>query len=490
MPKKNSGKSPATNGEQKPAQQFADIGEFFDFMKRFPPVYFGANDGAYWFQPKDQWLQLSTRSLGLHFMKRGLSKAPLPPPWHGFRQIDWPIFNAEENNVVHYAGPLAGHRCGLHNDSNGKRWLVTEQSHGVFEEKLPETEPSFFIEFIQELLPGDQWLYFCYWLAFGLASLRRGDFAPGQAVFFAGPAQCGKSLAQYIITKILGGRSADPFDYMFGDSKFNASLITAEHWCTEDPPLVRKLEMRNQFGEKLKACANNREFKCHRKGKDEETVVIFRRVSISLNDEGDHLAVVPPLVEGTADKVFLFKCDTVISALDRFIVTEAQPTLAGMGQYVPKGQLDRFKVQATIESELPAIRGWLLKNFSNVPAPLADRRYGIKAWHHPDLLQEVNAMEPCERLLVFVDQVWWDEKFPTPWVGKSTDMEKQLRDAHGQECERLLWGANAMGTHLKKLLKRYPHRISKRVVSGYTHWTILPPLKAVEPETQKEQQAA
>jgi hypothetical protein len=457
--------------------------EFLDRMTNFPAVYFDARDSSYWFKPKHEWLQLSTRSLTKHFQLLGLAKVIVPGL--GIYQTDWPTTNAELNNVVHYAGPLAGHRCGLWTDEHTKKRLITEEaSADVWAEKFPEGEPEFFIEFVQELLPGDQWLYLCHWLAFGLNSLRRGDFCPGQAVFFAGPAQCGKSLMQWIITKIFGGRSSDPFNYMFGESKFNYHLIKAEHWCFEDPPLARDFKTRQQFGERLKMCTNNGEFEAHKKGKDAEMVKIFRRVTGSLNDDPEQLIVVPPFAEGVGDKVFLFKCAMVTACLERFVMRDAE--LPGIGATVARGQLDRFKLQEAILKEIAVSRGWLIRNFSTVPADLSDRRYGIRYWHHPELLAEINAFEPCEKLLVYIDQVWWDEKFPTPWVGKATDMQKAIKEKH-VETERLLSGTNSMASHLKKLAKRYPERISKRVLTGNTIWTILPPVKNEE-ETENVQE--
>jgi hypothetical protein len=459
---------------------FESASEFTERMKQFPPVFFDARDGSYWFKPKERFLQLSSRSLSHHFHTRGLSKLGIPNL--NIRQIDWPIYNAELNNVVDYAGPLAGHRNGLYKDPNGKVYLVTEEAKGVWDD-LPKTgEPEFFLEFVQELLPGDQWLYFCYWLSLALRSLRNGDFKAGQAIIFAGPAQCGKSLLQYIITHVLGGRSADPFKYMFGATNFNYDLIKAEHWMFEDPPTSTDIKTRREFGERLKECCNNDEFRAHKKNKDGEMVRIFRRVTGSINNETEHLAQVPPMGEGTADKIFLFKCERAFESMRRFIVTQEQPALHGMGDYVPKGQQDRKKVRATIQAELPVLRGWLLRQFARVPDTMIDNRMGIQAWHHPELLTEINSLAPEERLLQLLDQVLWDDKdeLRTPWTGKSMQLEHDLRQKSVSEVERLFRFSNACGAYLGKLVKRHPHRISNRKVDGYTVWNIIPPPKTKE----------
>lgn len=488
MPKTASngkGTKPEKSQAQKAPEGFESVSDFLARMKTFPPVFFDARDGSYWFQVNGRFLPLSTRSLGNHFAMLGVNKMPVLGL--NIRQCDWPIYNAEVNNVVDYAGPLAGYRAGLHKQK-GKSYLVTEEPQGVWDDFPKDGTPKFFLEFVQELLPEDQWVHFCYWLALGLQSLRNGDFRPGQCVILAGPAQCGKSLLQYIITQVYGGRSASPFDYMFGSTSFNFDLIQAEHWMWEDPPTSTDIRTRREFGERMKECVNNDQFKAHKKNKDGEMVRIFRRNSGSINNEPEHLAQVPPMEEGTRDKIFLFKCSVARDCLRRFVVSQEQAVFAGVSGETPvkAGQQDRKKLLATIAAELPVLRGWLLRMFTNVPEELIDTRMGIRAWHHPELLAEIHALAPEERLLQLIDSVLWDEEFPTLWEGKSMELETALRARCSSEVERIFRFVNACGAYLGKLLRRHPHRISSRKKDGYTLWKILPPSKTEE--TEKEQQ--
>lgn len=457
--------------EQPTLKIVESVHDFIERVKRLPQVYFDRRDGTYWIKLKDKFDALGTRSIAQHMIKRGLTKDIVQGI--GWRQCDFPCLDAEENNAVDYAGPLAGHRAGLRRDPNGKVYLITEEAKSVWEDLPKNPDPVFFREFIEELLPG-QWHFFCHWLALALQSLRNGDFKRGQAIILAGPAQCGKSLLQYIITQILGGRSANPFKYMKGETNFNFDLIKAEHWMIEDPPTSTDIKTRREFGERLKECCNNFEIQAHKKNKDGEFVMIFRRITMSINNETEHLALVPPLDEGMKDKVFLFKCEKVVNALNRFQVTE-QPELKGMPAPMAKGQQDELKIRATVQAELPAIRAWLLRTFSKVPAHMVDRRFGILAWQHPELLQEINSLAPEERLLSLIDSVLWDADMPTKWEGKSMDLEQELRKYSISEVERLFRFSNACGAYLGKLLRRHPERVSNRKHDGYTVWTILPP---------------
>jgi hypothetical protein len=468
--------APAPKKQEQKSLQFESVKDFLARIETLPRVYFDKRDTSYWVKLKDQYLQLGTRSIASHFIKRGLTKDIIQGI--GWRQCDFPYLDAEENHVVDYAGKLAGHRIGVHKDQNGKTSLVTDEAGlGVFD-PLPATgEPEFCREFIEELLPEDQWMHFCYWFSIALRSLRAGDFRPGQMVFFAGPAKCGKSLLQYIITQALGGRAANPFKFMFGETDFNYDLIGAEHWMFEDPATSTDIKSRRAFGERLKECCNNRDFRARKMQKDGELVRIFRRVTGSINSEIENLAQVPPLGDGVADKVMLFKCYPATKSLQRFIVRGEQPALKGFGEHIPKGQQDQLLIQETIRRELPALRGWLLRQFKNVPADLMEDRMGIAAWHHPDLLSEINSLAPEERLLQLIDAVLWDDPaFPTNWEGKSIDLEQELRSKNVvSEVERLFRFSNACGAYLGKLGRRHPHRVSNRKKDGYTVWRILPP---------------
>src|SRR5205823_6090845 len=152
----------------------------------------------------------------------------------GVKEIDWLFTWAETERVDDYAGPLAGHRVGIY-ESGGLRYLVTTEAKGIWEKLPAPMFPPLFGPFVQALLPGFQWKHICYWLSLGFRSLRNCDFRPGQAVFLCGPPNCGKSLLQLIVTMIFGGRSANPIDWLTGETEFNNDCIGSELWTFDDP---------------------------------------------------------------------------------------------------------------------------------------------------------------------------------------------------------------------------------------------------------------
>jgi len=84
-------------------------------------------------------------------------------------------------------------------------------------------------------------------------ALSAGVFAPGQAIFFVGPRNCGKTYLQlYLITPLLGGRAANPYQYMVGDTTFNSDIGEAEHLLLSDEKPVRDGHTRISFTSKVK----------------------------------------------------------------------------------------------------------------------------------------------------------------------------------------------------------------------------------------------
>jgi hypothetical protein len=427
-------------------------------------VFYDVRDGSYWYQLNGRYLALKKSDLFLNLTRtHGLTHKS--QYFEGLSPLDWVIVNAQHNRQIDYAGPLGGHRVGTFKDGSGREYLVTDEPRGVFDD-MPKKfdEPEFFMNFVTELLPGEQADYFFYWLAIALRSLRRGDFRPGQVIVLAGPVQCGKSLLQYIITEILGGRASSPMRYMMEETTFNKDLAGSEHWAIEEPKTGTDTRTRIQFGNAIKECFNNRDFSIHAKGKEAITLPIFRRGSISVNNEPDLLMVLPPLNGSVDDKMMLFNCERVEAAL---------------APWTKHGEQDRAALWSAILKEVPNMRAWLLANFKKVPTARRDNRFGIAAYHHPELRRELAAFTSEIRLLNILDEAFFADYGPhAEKSGRAMALEKELRSsAVGFEAEKILRYANQFASLLGKLSKLHPERVSKHVTDGYAHWTIHPPSK-------------
>ena len=451
--------------------------------ERKPPVHIevfsDARDGAFWLNVNGRFVALKKSELKMHLTSKGMSERN----WHDAElgrldEFSWILWNSQRERLIDYAGPLAGHRKGIFNDGSGRRYLITDEAAGIWE-KLDDSVPKFFRQFVEELLPEGQNEYFCHWLAIALRSLRRGDFRPGQVVVLAGPASCGKSLMQAIITEIFGGRSASPFRYMMDLTQFNKDLCGAEHWPIEDPPSTTDIRTRRQFGAKLKEATVNRDFSIHAKGKDALTLPIFRRLTISVNDEPENLAVIPPFDPSIEDKIFLFQCAQANKCFAPFRADASQPVLKGKKKVISTEEIDRKSVWQAITAEIPAVRAWLLREFKKVPPSFRDDRFGIRSWHHPELKRELVSLAPETRLIQLIDDALYSEAGPhSDFDGKSSELEKLLRKSEvAFETEKILRYVGACGSYLGRLAKSHADRVSKRVLDGHTLWTIKPPSK-------------
>ncbi|MGZ5568160.1 MAG: hypothetical protein ACXWKG_14200, partial [Limisphaerales bacterium] len=380
--------------------------------------------------------------------------------------------------AIDYAGALAGHRTGIYRDGAGRCFLVTDEARGVWDDtpKGKIIAPEFFGEFLDELLPGDQSRRFCYWLSIALQSLKDGDFSPGQAVVLAGPPKCGKSFLQDMVTEILGGRSANPFKYMMELTQFNNDLVSSEHWKIEDPPASIDIRTRRDFGNNIKNCTFTRDFPVHAKGKDQLCLPLFRRVTISVNDELENLSLIPPLEPSINDKLMLFHCGTAVKSLEQFRGNKNAPTLPGMTEQSSGEKVSRKLAWGKFMEEVPTIRTWLLRAFKKVPREWLDDRCGVSYYHHPDIQEALCSLAPEHRLLQLIDYVYFDT---APLVQltdrKAYDLETELQNKAPNQTGAISRHMNWCGNYLGRLIRDKNPRISKRKVDGYTLWTIKPP---------------
>lgn len=432
-------------------------------------VFFDVRDGAYWYQLNGRFVPLKVSDLRMQFRSIGLRDDIY---FDGQREIDWPLWRAMNERMIDFAGSLGGHRAGVFSDGSGRKFLVTDEARGVWADVPKKSDaPKFFCDFVQELLPDDaagnsQVESFLYWLAIGLRAMRDKDFRPGQVAVFAGPVECGKSLLQYIITEILGGRAGSPMRYMLQETSFNKDFAGCEHWMIEEPKTSTDIRTRIEFGNALKECFNNRDFSIHGKGKEAITLPIFRRGSISVNDEPELLMVLPPLNGSVDDKMMLFRCAMVREAFAPFTV---------------EGIVDRAALWAKVVEEIPLIRAWLLRAFKKVPKAIANGRFGVAAYHHPELRAELVSFTPEARLLALIDEAIFEAARENGDVavaieGRVNSLEQQFKKTKLEwRFSEILKAGWKLGSYLGKLAKNHPDRVSKRVSDGYAIWTINPP---------------
>jgi hypothetical protein len=384
-------------------------------------------------------------------------------------EIDDALLFVTQKRSVAYAGPLAGRSAGPFTHQ-GDLVLVTNSP------TLIDPQPGEFPtikKFLKRMLfpprsarqssncAPTQLDYLYGWFQVAVRALFDGQVRPGQALVLAGPRNCGKSLLQnLIITPLLGGRCAKPYQYMAGQTPFNAHLFGAEHQLIEDEVPSTDIRARHKFGAYIKQLTATDELLCHGKNKQALTLAPFCRLTISCNDEPENLMILPPLDESIADKLILLKAH------------------AGQMPMPTRTDAERLKFRNVIEGELPALMAYLLHDWK-IPREIESDRYGVREYHHPDIVAALGDLSPEERLKDLIDahpflfdlctsrqpggqtvSINLDDE---PWEGTATDLERELRADHSMkaEAEKLFKFPSSCAIYLGRLTKKYPKRFAR-----------------------------
>jgi hypothetical protein len=414
-------------------------------------VYYDPGRKCYWLpNNRGEMIEINETSLLKHLRKAGFGG----DKEDGLSPLDQRIIQIQRERDVAYAGPLGGHRTGLH-EMCGCRVLVT-RSPKIIEPR--EGDCPNINALIRGLLADetrDQVTYVLGWLKIAYEALVEGSLRPGQALAIAGPRNSGKSLLQNLITEILGGRAAKPYRYMCGNTDFNGDLFGAEHLMIEDEVSFTDIRARRHFGARIKDFTVNLVQSCHAKNRQALSLKPFWRVTITLNDEPENLLILPPIDESLEDKIILLKATKAVLPVDT-------STSAG-----------RQKFMSMLLDELPAFL-WHLTQFQ-IPTELKSERFGITHLHHPDLLAALDDMSPELRLLTLIDGMIAENEDAGEWHGTAADLERLLFESkYAHEARRLLDWNNATGTYLGRLAKKCPQRVKAVRNAQRREWIITP----------------
>jgi hypothetical protein len=327
------------------------------------------------------------------------------------------------------------------------------------------------------LLGEEQLEYFNGWMKWGLQNLlnvhQGKEGRPGQFVALIGPRGGGKNLVQErIITPVFGGRVAKPTQFFNERTHFNGDLVGAEHWLLSDETPARDIDSRRAFGNHMKGVAANSEVRAEIKFGHPVVLRPFRRGTVSLNDEDENIRTLPPMDESIEDKVMLFKCNFVHLPL-------------------PSGEA----IEAAIASELPGYVHHLLSEHQ-IREELRDQRFGIKAYHHPSVLEALSATAPETQLLQEIDKAELPYKLTKDgwvWEGSSNDLQEIL-EAYAEfkgystrtRLASLIKHGNTCGTYLTRLANKMPDRVTKRRGDTRTVYYIRPPVGWNPPPVRKD----
>jgi len=423
-----------------------------------PAIYYQPQTQKYWrLDAQGKWIQLNQDSAMAFIISTGRSNKKDDS---GFSEASGCLLDVQSQQNLDYAGPLAGYNAGFYN-INGANVLVTESPKLI----VPKAGPWPLLEGILRGMFGDDQIPCFYgWLKQSLNCYHSHRWSPGQALAMAGPVCSGKSLLQDLITELFGGRSAKCHTYMTDRTSFNAELFRAEHLMIEDDAESTDYKARRHFGARLKDVAVNPKHYCHGKYKEALSLTPIWRMTISLNDEPGRLMVLPGIEADIADKIMLLK----VAAHPMPMPTSTAEQQAAFRQ--------------ALSAELPAFADFLMH--WEIPEALRCPRFGVRHYHHPELLAAISELSPESRFLALIDIEVFRHRYgcDEPWSGTSNQLQERLlyenNGEHSQvarEVERLLYFNSACGAYLGNLALSQPRRVSKRILHGQAIWTIQPP---------------
>jgi hypothetical protein len=441
-------------GNPTEAIPLAPFEAYYDSQKK---EYLTPNSGG-------RWLSLAPGQFKLRLRAMGFStKAPSSDR---VSEADAFMLGLQDRRDVRYSGSLAGYNAGFY-DKDGVRFLVTDSPRII---QPAPGDWSTIKRLLDNLIGSEpehgakQLETFMGWVQVAYRCLVEGKWQPGQALALAGPVQCGKSLLQSLVTEILGGRCAKPYRYLAGRTDFNSELFGAEHLAIEDDQSVTDMRSRIQFGASIKNITVNGLHSCHGKGRDAVNLRPHWRLTISVNDREEALLVLPPITDDIADKLILLRCS---------------PPKEGF----PTGTVKlREAYWKQLVSEIPAFLEYL-SNWE-IPADSRSDRFGIVHFHHPEILQALEALCGGAQLLELIDRRLWETIDDDCWEGTAMELEAILRHKDSEvsfEAGRLLSWPNACGTYLGQIEDKRPERVVRHRTASKRSWVIRKEFVKEEP---------
>lgn len=348
-------------------------------------------------------------------------------------EVDRQFLEVVRNHHVLYAGPLAGYTAGPQRQKSGVV-LVTSSPQWV---EPSEGDWSELEGFIAGML-GDQDIYLYSWLKIAYEALRSRQFRPGQILALAGEKSSGKSLLQALLTEFFG-RAAMPYRYLSGQTTFNSDMFKGEHLVIGDEVVGTDHRTRKHFGAELKKIAAEPVHSCHKKGKDAFPLRPFWRCSISLNTDGENMMVLPPIDESMEDKLMLFQC----KKSDYSVFMKSTSVWQG------------FKERLT--EQLSHMAHWLMD--IEIPESIADERWGVKAYQHPELMERLSEHSPEERMWDLIIECLLTAKNPE-FTGTAALIEESLCQGH-RSAAKLFSFPTACGVFLARLADKKDGRCER-----------------------------
>ncbi|MEI6071347.1 MAG: hypothetical protein WCS31_06120 [Verrucomicrobiae bacterium] len=411
--------------------QVKDSGESDSPQIPLPEMFF---DGAKYFRASEIGFDAIIREDAfLHLRELGFSG--IIPEGGDLSPMERAAHSIQITRRVHFAGPICGRPTGMHQE--GDISVLATTGPNIIDGGPGDPAP--LVDFFADLLGRGQndhaqiqLVTFIGWLRHFRTALRNHQqHLPGQALALVGPTNCGKSLAQSLITLMAGGRGQDASLFLLGQSDFNKELWAAEHLFLDDDKLGEDGRESHAVRDRLKKLTVANQFNMHAKGRDAVGFRPIWRVTISANLDDESINVLPPVDETFGGKIIYLMCHEPPEPF-------SDGTDAGRAEF-----WDRLT--AAIPAFLASV------DSCEIPEDRRDSRFYVKEFHHPEVLEAINGAAPEAPLGELIDR-WAAAAHPTePFEARAADILEQLGE----------WATPAHVRLFTKSARHFGHQLSR-----------------------------
>jgi hypothetical protein len=257
----------------------------------------------------------------------------------------------------------------------------------------------------------------------------------GQALFFVGPQNCGKTLLNYKILGASVGGATDARSFLVEGGQFSGSCLEYPIMALDDSTSAADHKKYLKYSALIKAIVANPSMEYNQKYRAAGKVHWLGRILVSLNDDAKSLQMIPDLEQTLLDKIMLFKvCPPE---------TYEFP--------------DNYELEETIERELPWLLRWLL-DWEMPDAILGPKRFEVASYHHPELQRQALESDHSSGFLdvlgLFLEEYKTVNKEAEYWEGSVAQLVSDMGN-----CERVTvvareFNSRQVGMHLRTLANR------------------------------------
>ena len=427
------------------------------FVRQFQADQIGGSISEVYFDGRDYWVQLSNgqwqaknkSDMALYLkVKRGLSTTV--PRGSSFSEVDQALSRIQDDQAIACAAPLIHRPKGIVYLDGFRVLNISTVSVLQPSEKTdidPDTDFPWLNSYFCSLFDPDEQLdYFYAWLRRWYSSALSGKMLPGQASFFAGVPNTGKTLLSTLILSRAFGGHIDASSFLSGEDGFNSHLFNSAVWAVDDVVPLTDHKSHMKFSALIKKMAANRTFSVREKYRVDKLIEWNGRVVVTCNTDPESLRILPDMDLSNRDKINLFR----VAERDTFSF--------------PRDVAD------IIQAELPFFLRWLL-DWSPPDHVVGASRYGVQTFCDASLFEASRHASSSYSFLEVLLK-FFEGQVSDVWTGSATELlSAMLNDQDGLAVIVAKYTTRQVGRELSKLASQgYPLEQTRLNVKRI--WTI------------------